>query len=68
MICACKANIRYEASGDTIKVILDKIDWCPLHGAAGDLLAALERAITYQHDPSMWVEQARVTVQKAEVK
>jgi hypothetical protein len=44
MNCKCIAHVRYEANGDTIKAILDKIDFCPLHAAAPDLVAALEKA------------------------
>lgn len=42
MDCKCTAHVSYHAEGNTMTVKLDKIDWCPLHGAAEEMRDALK--------------------------
>ena len=43
MTCSCRAHVAYKADGaDNIRVILEKVEWCPKHGAVDELVAALE--------------------------
>lgn len=43
--CKCSITLRYTAQGDTMKVMADKIDYCPRHDAE-PLIAALEEFVS----------------------
>ena len=51
MDCKCRASVSYVADGtDTIKVHLDKIDFCPLHREASVLVDSLDKVMTWLDD------------------
>ena len=70
MTCSCRAHVAYKADGaDNIRVILEKVEWCPKHGAVDELVAALEAMVpegwddgTMDHMPG--IKQARAVLAK----